>query len=778
MSDLPDNPLEAASDAGAELVSGPDVSRLGSLARRGAAWTLGLIISRQVIGLGATAVLARLLYPSDYGIIGMVATLTAFVRVFADMGLSMATVQRKDLSAGQVANLFWINAGLGTLLWAACAASGPVLAWFYGQEELALVAAALGASFALGGVAVQPMALLKRQMLFGRLSVAEFASFVVGAGTGLSLAFAGWGYWALVGQSLAAQAGRAVFLLAASGYRPALPKLGRGTLSLLKFGGSLACYGIVVCLTHNLDRVLIGKVWGPGALGYYGRAYFLMNLPTMVTTGALAQVMLPALSALQNDSERYRRVYLRTMRLVAFVSLPMAFGMLATARETVLVIYGARWTEVVPIFRLLCVVAIVSPFAMSMGWLYVSLGRTNRLWRWTLFRAPVTCAALMIGLPYGQRGVAAAYAAAVAVLVVPSLWYGAGTAGIRLRQVLAAIWAPSASAGLMGAAVWALGRVSQVQVMPALGALALKVGAGATVYLLCSLLLSRRHLEELRQHLPAPLNRLTAAALLPLRLLQEILQASVTRVNPSPILILGNQKSGTTAVAALLAEATGCSVTLDIVEEMRRPILPLVRRGELAFADFVEKNKLAFSRAIVKEPNLTPFREELAARFPDAKFVLVVRDPRDNVRSILDRLGVPGDLEGVKPEELDAPSPSWRHVIDGRWLGLSGDDYIEMLAARWNLAADSALHSKGDLILLRYEDFVKDKVGEIARLAGKLGLQAVNDISSMVDTPFQPRGRNRGIDWLAFFGAENLGKIELICRERMVLLGYAVEAEH
>lgn len=249
----------------------------------------------------------------------------------------------------------------------------------------------------------------------------------------------------------------------------------------------------------------------------------------------------------------------------------------------------------------------------------------------------------------------------------------------------------------------------------------------------------------------------------------------LVRVHERPIFVLGNQKSGTTAIAALLARLTGLDATLDLRRQNHRPTYPLVVQGEMRFERFVAHHRWDFSRPIVKEPNLTLFYAELVRAFPSARFAYVLRDPRDNIRSILNAVGVPGDLPHLDRDpagpHLAKNTPGWRLVLDARALGIPGEHYIEHLAERWCRCVDVYLRHPNDMILCRYEAFLADKAGEIAALAGALECTAVQDISGDLDTAFQPRG-DQHVAWGEFFGAENLAMIEHVCADRMRALGY------
>ena len=243
------------------------------------------------------------------------------------------------------------------------------------------------------------------------------------------------------------------------------------------------------------------------------------------------------------------------------------------------------------------------------------------------------------------------------------------------------------------------------------------------------------------------------------------------KVNGKPIFILGNQKSGTTAIAALLARMAGLSVALDLRKEVHRPIIENVKKGDVSFESFVKRNKLDLSRELIKSTDLTFLFEELRNYFPEAEFVFIIRDPRANIRSTLDRLTIPGNQNKLTDKQWAEIPPAWRQVLDGKWLNLSGENYIEILAARWNFCADLYLKQCEMFKICKYEDFLKNKIGEIQRIAESLGLKIKNDISEYLDVEYQPKGRNKDAYWQIFFG-DNFARINKICGERMRLFHY------
>lgn len=241
-----------------------------------------------------------------------------------------------------------------------------------------------------------------------------------------------------------------------------------------------------------------------------------------------------------------------------------------------------------------------------------------------------------------------------------------------------------------------------------------------------------------------------------------------------PIIILGNQKTGSTAIAALLSQATENAVTLDLQSAIQDVGWQLcVKYGVTDFNDIAYKYKKDFSRKIIKEPSLTYFYQELTDLFPKAKFVFIQRNPYQNIRSILNRLRIPGDLRTIEYDDWSELRriPIWRLTMDSSWLGRPKGNYIEGMAHRWDIAAKTYLDSRSNFMLVRYEDFLRDKKFAIESLASKLNLKIYRNIDAAVDFQYQPKGYAE-VPISEFFGSENLAIIKNICSESANKLGY------
>jgi O-antigen/teichoic acid export membrane protein len=477
--------------------------QVGARVRRGAFWSATQMASRQVLSVLSTAILARLISPDDYGLIGMVATLTALLSVFSDMGLSWAAIQSRRLSSAQASNLFWMNAVAGIFFWVICIAVAPAVANFYNHAELRNVTLALGASFAISGLAVQPIALLTRSMEFRRIAQIEIVSLALSAVCAVYAAGHGLGYWALVLQTLVSQSIRMVLALAAAHMPISMPRRGVGTRALVNFGGLLALNGLLIYVARNLDNVLIGKYLGSQELGYYNRAYFLMLLPSMLATGVLSGLMVPALSVLQDDRERFGVVYRRAVRAIAFVGCPISVGLGLTASESVRLVYGDAWAPVVPMLLWLSLAGLTQPIYNTSGWLFTAAGKARSYFAVTCINAAALTGTFIWSVRYGTVAVAAGYGIVMGVvLLLPTMHLAHRAAKLDSFATAKALAPIAVAVALMGVAVTVAEALLRLGNPSWQFMLLAKIGVGVVTYGIASMLLLQEVLGDLASMLP------------------------------------------------------------------------------------------------------------------------------------------------------------------------------------------------------------------------------------------------------------------------------------
>jgi O-antigen/teichoic acid export membrane protein len=452
-----------------------------------------------LLTLGYTAILARLLTPHDFGLVAMALVVAGFLHVFKDAGLSTATIQREGITNAQVSNLFWINVAAGAAAMLVMASSAPLVASFFRQPELVAVSVVLSAGFVLEALAVQHVAILNRQMRFPLVSGLDLGCTAAGFLVGVLMALTGWGYWALVGTTLATPALRTAGVWAISGWRPQRPVAQSGTRPLVRFGADLTLVGVVYAVTRSFDSVLIGRFIGSDAVGLYSRATALLTRPLERLISPIHTVAVPALSRLQEQPERYRRAFVRMFEGLAIGAFLLAGLSFPLADVLVRVILGDRWEAAGPIFAALTLAFIYVPLSNATAWLFMSQGRGRDLLVSACAGGAIMVAAFIIGLPFGASGVAVAYSTASLVVTLPVTFYMAGRSGPVATSDL---WAAAASHVPVFLAVLAATWLAREALVPTGGpvmqlVVGLSVGSAAGLATAWTFARSRRALRDI-----------------------------------------------------------------------------------------------------------------------------------------------------------------------------------------------------------------------------------------------------------------------------------------
>ncbi|ROP26755.1 lipopolysaccharide biosynthesis protein [Pseudokineococcus lusitanus] len=447
------------------------------------------------IQTAAGLVLARLLFPADFGLLASVYVVTGLTVLFFDLGLSGALVRSRNLTEELKATAFWLNALGGLVFLGLLTALGPLVAGFYGDDRLRWLLPLAGLPFAVG-LQVVHSALLQRRFAFRALASTELVAAVVGNTLAIVAAAGGAGYFALVvgppvqALLLTAMQWRLVRWRPRSFIRIAAVR------ELWGFSGGLLGYAVVDYGVRSLDVLLLGRFYGPTDVGLYNRAHSLMVLPVQQLNSVLGRVMLPTLSGLGDDLRRVGSAYLQAMRLTLFVALPTLVGMAATAPALINTLWGPRWLDSTVAFQLLCLAGAARVLTGGTGWIYQSQNRTPLMFRMGVLTGVVVAAGTVIGLPHGLVGVAAGVTVATWLTVPFNLLVPSRLVGLPAMAVLRSNAATMLCTALMGVCVWAVPVVSPLRETAVL-TLLLQVLAGLLVYAAMGLLLQRPLLRQL-----------------------------------------------------------------------------------------------------------------------------------------------------------------------------------------------------------------------------------------------------------------------------------------
>lgn len=436
-----------------------------------------------LIQIGGVVILARLLSPDDWGLVTMATVITNFFFVFQELGLADATIQASGIKHEQVSTLFWINLAFGVLITVILVALSPAVAWFYKNSQVTLIMVVSSIGFIFTGLYTQHIAILKRNMLFVKVSIIELVSNFLSVVASIILALIGWRYWAIVLRPVFV--GLIMTLLAwlFCHWRPGPPRRNSGVRPLLKFGANSVGFYIVNYFSLNVDKSLIGKNCGAEQLGYYSRAFYLSTTPSSQFTQSLFHVAVSTLSKLRDEPQDYRRYYLRAISVVLFIGMPLSVFMVVMSKDLVYLLLGSQWNQAAQIFSILGLSAGMNVLYTTNGWIHVSLGRTDRWLKWGIIGSLTMVAGFFIGLPFGPRGVAWAYTLITIFLTFPGILYAGNPIGLRLGEVISSIWKYTCASILSGGLLYYVKKTSLFN-----SGIIFRISLGLLMYILIYLL--------------------------------------------------------------------------------------------------------------------------------------------------------------------------------------------------------------------------------------------------------------------------------------------------
>ena len=437
-----------------------DESELRRLAVHGAGATVFYGGVGLVIQIVATMVLARLLTPKDFGLVALVTTFSLLLANFGLNGFTEAVLQRQRIDDVLASNLFWINLGAGLLLTFGFAAAGSLLGRFYRNPLVAGVAVGVSLTIIVTSMSVLHLALLKRAMRFSAVATNDIIAGIASVCLSIVLAWAGWGYWALVAGTVARPLSQTIGAWSMCRWVPRLPRRAAATAAAVEFAAHVYGRFTVNYFARNVDNLLVGWRFGAHALGFYKKAYDLFALSAGQLTEPLANVAVSALSRFNPRSSQYRQHLLGALGVLAFVGMGLSANFTLVGKDLIRLLLGPGWEPAGRIFTFF------GPGIGAMliyhvnGWIHLSIGKADRWLRWGLIEVGVTCLLFLLALRWGPEGIALAWTASFWILTIPALWYAGRPIQLQISTVLSALWKYILAALLAGCLSAALMRQS------------------------------------------------------------------------------------------------------------------------------------------------------------------------------------------------------------------------------------------------------------------------------------------------------------------------------
>ncbi|MBU1044908.1 MAG: MOP flippase family protein [Candidatus Omnitrophica bacterium] len=373
-------------------------------------WGFGARVFIQLSQFIIMAVLAHLLSPSDFGLIGMVTVYFGFALMFGELGVSAALIQSQKVNQDHFSSAFWINLLAGITLSLIFLLSAPFIAGFYAKPELIKLIRVISISCFISSFSIVQSAILRKEMNFKAIALAESAAILIAGILGIFAALNGKGVWSLVFHFMSFIFIKSVLVWFFSPWRPKFLFSKTAIKDIFSFSMNMTGLNIVEYFARNIDYLLVGKFLGAGALGLYTLAYKFMLYPLQNISNVIGGVMFPAFSKIQDDLEKVRANYLKMVKAIALISFPLMLGMFVLAPEFIRIVFGIKWEQAIPIVRILSFCGMLQSIEATVGDIFRSQGRSDIHFRLQVVGTIIVSLCISIGLKWGIKGVACLYA--------------------------------------------------------------------------------------------------------------------------------------------------------------------------------------------------------------------------------------------------------------------------------------------------------------------------------------------------------------------------------
>lgn len=408
----------------------------------GVKWNLISTVLSQVINIGLMLFLSRLLTPADFGLFAMVAVFQGLSVILIDLGFASAIIQAENLDAEAKSTIFWLNVLFGGFLFFLLFLFSNKIALFYEEPSLSLICKWFGLGFLFSALGITNNALARKNMDFDFIAKSSIASKTLSALIALILAMNGFGVWALVFASLVNALTFSIFIMYMNKWVPSFQFDLKKILHLLRFSSEYSLVSVFNHVVQKSDEVLLGKFGAVASLGLYSTAFKLVLMPMGLLKNQMVNVLFPALSTIQRDKKRLKKITLKVIGALSIVSIPVMGGIWLAAPEATLILLTSKWEGIDTYIRFL-IVALSFEMVQFPGAIMLAQGLSNQYARLMIGFRSVYFASMLVGvLTYGPEGLLWGIVFAGAISFLPMIWYTGKTVGVTVKEYTSKVVGP------------------------------------------------------------------------------------------------------------------------------------------------------------------------------------------------------------------------------------------------------------------------------------------------------------------------------------------------
>lgn len=474
---------------------------------RGILWTYASFAGSKLLGFASIVILARLLMPAEFGQVAFALLVISYLDSIGDLGISAALIYEQERSE-QAANIAFVVSLVTGVLWFILAlATAPLVAAFFKDPSVEPILQVLAWVFILTALGNTHDALLRRELAFKQRLIPDFARAVMKAFFSVVLALFGWGVWSLVWGQLMGAAAATVVLWLVVPWRPQWQFPWGLARRMLSYGSQIVSVNMLAAVVHHVDYVIVGRMLGSAALGFYSLAYRIPELAVITIIWVVGKVTFPAYSRLQDDHPTLARAFLVTLRYLSLLTVPAGIGLAVLGTTIVITFYGGNWEASIPVLQALAIAASLRSLGSHAGDVYKATGRPDILIKLGLVRASVLVPALIVGARFGIAGVAVAQMIVTGASTLVNLFIASKILSVSMKSILAEFKPAVLSSAAMVMSLYILLPISSS--WPNVLNLVVAVGFGIGVYALSVWLTSRETVLRARATIVSSFSKAT-----------------------------------------------------------------------------------------------------------------------------------------------------------------------------------------------------------------------------------------------------------------------------
>ncbi len=402
-------------------------------------------------------VLARLLFPEQFGLIGMLTIFIAVARTFIESGFGAALIQRREATASDTCSIFYFNILVGLVAAGLLSLAAPWIAAFYDQPILTPLTRALSLTIVINSFGLIQETLLSRQVNFKILTKTSLIAGVLSGTVGVAMAAGGFGVWSLAAQQVSNSLIRTVCLWVFSPWRPALIFSFDALRQMFGFGSRLLFSGLLDQIFSNIYLLVIGKLFSAADLGFFVRASTLQAQPSQTLSEVVGRVTFPIFSSIQDDPARLKKGLKKALAVLVLVNFPLMIGLAVTARPLVMVLLTEKWAGCVPYLQSLCVLGLLYPLQVINLNILMALGRSDLFLRLEIIKKVLIVINIAVTWRWGISGMIYGMIAMSIISYYLNSYYTGVLIGYHISEQLKDLFSYLIAAVLMGISVYAVG---------------------------------------------------------------------------------------------------------------------------------------------------------------------------------------------------------------------------------------------------------------------------------------------------------------------------------